>query len=84
VTLPYGYKTIKVANNSNGVAAPANTVVESGQSADQTQDTLSLNASNQWIVLDNATDDTIKFGHKLSDLSKGWHSSSDTTIGEFG
>jgi hypothetical protein len=35
-------------------------------------------------VLDNAEDDTIKFGHKLSDLSKGWHSSSDTTIGEFG
>lgn len=83
-TLPYSYKTIKVANNSNGVAAPASTVMETGQSADQTQDTLNLNASNKWIVLDNAEDDIIKFGHKLSDLPKGWHSSSDTTIKEFG
>ena len=83
VTLPYGYKTIKVANSSNEDSVPA-TIVEDGQSADQTQDTLNLNASNKWIVLDNAADNTIKFGHKLSDLSKGWHSSSDTTIGEFG
>jgi hypothetical protein len=66
VTLPYGYKIIKVANNSNGADAPNNNVAEAGQSAKETQDTLNLKASNKWVVLDNVEDDTIKFGHKLS------------------
>lgn len=61
-TLPFGFKTMKVAN-STSVATAANSIAENGQSADTTQDTLTFTASNRWIVLDNMTEDTIKIGH---------------------
>lgn len=83
VTLPYGYKTIKIANSSSKATAPA-MVVEAGQSAGQTQDTLNLNASNKWIVLDNAEGNTIKFGHKISPLNKKILNPKDTTVTHFG
>ena len=83
VTLPYGYKTIKIANSSSEATAPA-MVVEAGQSAGQTQDTLNLNASNKWIVLDNAEGNTIKFGHKISPLNKKILNPKDTTVTHFG
>lgn len=82
-TLPYGYKTIKIANSSSEATAPA-MVVEAGQSAGQTQDTLNLNASNKWIVLDNAEGNTIKFGHKISPLNKKILNPKDTTVTHFG
>lgn len=63
-TLPYGYKTIKVANTEDSVA-PASNIKEAGQIADNTQDTLTFSASNNWVKLDNNTEDTIKIGHKL-------------------
>lgn len=69
ITLPYGYKIIKIGN-SNAVTEAEMDVIED-QRADNTQDTLSLIASNKWIKLDNADEDTIKFGHKISDFVEG-------------
>ena len=72
VTLPYGYKTIKVTNTADAIVSEAETDINiNGQSADNTQDTLTLSASNRWIKLDNNDDDVIKFGHKLSDFANG-------------
>lgn len=65
VTLPYGFKTIKVTNDTT-VGAPATTINDSGQIADNTQDTLTFAATNRWVKFDNNTDDTIKVGHLLS------------------
>ena len=68
-TLPYGFKTIKASNTADTVVnAPASTINSNGQSAENTQDTLTISASNRWIKLDNNTEDTVKIGHKLSDL----------------
>ena len=72
VTLPYGYKTIKVTNTDNTTVSEANTVIKTdGQSADNTQDVLTLSASNRWIKLDNNSEDQIKIGHKRSDFVTG-------------
>lgn len=72
VTLPYGYKTIKVTNTTDATVSEAETDINTnGQSADNTQDILTLSASNRWIKLDNNEDDVIKFGHKLSDFVSG-------------
>lgn len=69
-TLPYGFKTIMVNNTvDTAVDAPALIVNNNGQSAENTQDILTISASNRWIKLDNNTEDTIKIGHKLSSLS---------------
>lgn len=65
VTLPYGFKTIKVTNDASTVADAASTILEAGQIADNTQDTLTFAASNKWIKLDNNTEDTIKIGHEV-------------------
>lgn len=73
VTLPYGFKTIKVTNNTT-VAAPAATINSAGQIADNTQDTLTFAATNRWIKLDNNTEDTIKIGHLLSPFITGTES----------
>lgn len=77
VTLPYGFKTIKVSNDSQTVADAASTVVEAGQSADNTQDTLTFSASNKWIKLDNNTEDTIKVGHLVGNIEKTVKSDTD-------
>ena len=72
VILPFGYKTIKAANTADTVvSAPASTINTNGQVADNTQDTLTFNASNRWIKLDNNTEDTVKIGHKLSAFEAG-------------
>lgn len=72
VTLPYGFKTIKVTNTADSkVEAPATTIKEAGQIADNTQDTLTFAATNRWIKLDNNTEDTIKVGHLLSPFVTG-------------
>lgn len=72
VILPFGYKTIKAANTADTVVnAPASTINTNGQIADNTQDTLTFNASNRWIKLDNNTEDTVKIGHKLSVFEAG-------------
>ena len=73
VTLPYGYKTIKVTNTEDTVVSEANAEIKSnGQSADNTQDILTLSASNRWIKLDNnSEDDQIKIGHKHSGFATG-------------
>lgn len=64
-TLPFGYKNIVTKNTEdNAVNAPAS--ITGTQSADNTQDTLNLESSNRWIKVDNATEDTVKFGHKLA------------------
>lgn len=81
--LPYGFKTIKV-ENSTEVTIPASTVSTNGQSADNTQDTLTLSASNKWIKLDDTNNDTVKIGHAISDLNAGTYTSNDTTIAKFG
>ena len=82
-TLPYGFKYIEVANDGDtSSATPAS--MTGTQTADSTQDNLKLTTSNKWILLDAGEEDTIKFGHKLSPLSKGEHASTDTTLGAFG
>ena len=68
VTLPYGFKTIKVTNDASTVTDAASTVLETGQVADNTQDTLTFSASNKWIKLDNNTEDTIKIGHEVHSI----------------
>ena len=70
VTLPYGFKTIKVTNDTT-VSAPATTINGSGQIADNTQDTLTFAATNRWVKFDNNTEDTIKVGHLLSPFVTG-------------
>ena len=72
VTLPFGYKIIKAQNTADtAVNAPSNTINANGIKANTTQDTLNINASNRWIKIDNNTEDTLKFGHKLSDFTQG-------------
>lgn len=66
-TLPYGYKIIKVTNNEE-VDEPETTIVEAGQIADNTQDTLTFSASNRWIKFDNSVEDTIQVGHRLGEF----------------
>lgn len=67
VTLPYGYKTIKVTNTDNeAVLNAAQAINSNGQIADNTQDELTLSASNRWVKLDNNTEDTIKIGHQVN------------------
>ena len=70
VTLPYGYKIIK-ASNTEDVTAPDIEIEEMGQIADNTQDIINFNASNRWIKIDNKTEDTIKFGHRLGEFAEG-------------
>lgn len=72
-TLPYGYKTI-VAKNSDAVAAaPVITTDSPNPTADNTQDTLNLTASNKWIkfnTLDNTTNpNEVQIGHILSPIA---------------
>jgi hypothetical protein len=70
--LPFGYKVIKASNTEdNVVSAPASVINTSNQIADSTQDELTLSASNRWIKIDNNTEDTVKFGHKLSTFATG-------------
>lgn len=69
-TLPYGFKTIKVTNTATDVVTDAaDTIVTAGQIADNTQDVLTFAASNKWVKLDNNTEDTIKIGHTVSEIS---------------
>ena len=72
LTLPFGFKTIKVSNTADTViAAPSTTVNADGQIADNTQDTLTFAATNRWVKFDNNTEDTIKVGHLLSPFVTG-------------
>lgn len=86
VTLPYGFKTISVANESestDGVAAAAGDVV-----ADNTQDTLTLAPGNKWIhmSIDEASDNTIIISHEVNsttsdEATTNWtQTESNTTI----
>ena len=67
---------MKVAN-STSTSDAANTILATGQSADSTQDTLTFAASNKWIVLDNASDDTIKIGHAKAGADKPTNAGED-------
>ncbi len=71
VTLPYGFKTISIAEESeyaSGVAAAAGNVV-----ADNTQDTLTLAPGNKWIHI-GASDfdniDEITLSHEVNIIEK--------------
>lgn len=85
-TLPFGYKKIAAENSDAVTAAPATTNTE--PTANNTQDTLNLTASNKWIkfnTLDNTTNpNEIQIGHILnqntSDANKDFGLSSDMTI----
>lgn len=80
ITLPYGYKVIKVNNTEDtAVNFPDVLINDNGQIANNTQDTLIFNASNRWIKFDNNTEDTIKVGHKLSNFESG---SANTLYGQ--
>jgi hypothetical protein len=68
VTLPYGFKTIKVTNNTS-IDDAASTILSAGQIADSTQDILTFSASNKWIKFDNNTEDTIKIGHAVNSIN---------------
>lgn len=72
ITLPYGYKKIEVKNSTSKNNA-LYTVTDT-PTADNTQDTLKLEASNKWIKLsttDSATENKVTFGHKYSDFVNG-------------
>lgn len=71
-TLPYGFKTIKALNTLDTVVTdPAITISANGQVADNTQDTLTFEASNRWIKFDDSKEDTIRVGHILSPMENG-------------
>ena len=69
VTLPYGFKTIAVGNESDktdGVAAAPGSVV-----AHNTQDTLAINPGNKWIHIgasDTNNKDTITLSHEVNNI----------------
>lgn len=80
ITLPYGYKVVKVNNTEDTIVTSPDILINNdGQIADNTQDTLTFNASNRWIKFDNNTEDTIKVGHKLSIFESG---SANTLYGQ--
>lgn len=69
VTLPYGFKTITVGNESESaseVAAAAGDVV-----ANNTQGTLTINPGNKWIHIGATPDeDIITLSHEINDIEK--------------
>lgn len=75
-TLPYGFKTINVGNNTTESAAPTQMGVE-GETADSTQDSLTLTPTNKWIKMVATGNNEIKFGHELTEIN----SKSDTDFG---
>lgn len=64
--LPYGFKTIHGANSSSVETGVNN--VSNDQVADNTQDTLTIAASNKWIRVDTATEDTVQLGHEVHEI----------------
>ena len=97
VTLPYGYKKIAAENSNAVTAAPVTTTTE--PTANNTQDTLNLTASNKWIkfnTLDSITNpNEVQIGHILSPITSSLtttqldsneieYKSSDTIINTFG
>lgn len=69
-TLPYGFKTINVGNDTTESVAPAQTGIK-GETADNTQDSLTFKATNKWIKMAAVGEDKenkIAFGHELSDV----------------
>jgi hypothetical protein len=70
VTLPFGYKTITIGNESTStsdVGAAAGSVV-----ADNTQDTLAINPGNKWIHIgasDTNNDDIITLSHEVNPIT---------------
>lgn len=62
--LPFGFKTIDITNNSNNTASPSQDDAGT-ETADNTQDTLKLTATNQWIKLGATGNNEIKFGHEI-------------------
>lgn len=79
-TLPYGFKTINVQNSDDSIsAAPTQTGLK-GETADNTQDSLTFEATNKWIkmaAVGENKENKIAFGHKLT----GINSKSDTDFG---
>ena len=69
-TLPYGFKTITIADESTGtdeVAAAAGSVI-----ADNTQDTLTLTPGNKWIHIgasDTDNNDIITLSHEVNTIT---------------
>ena len=76
ITLPYGFKHI-VGANSAEVVTDAISDVTTTQSADNTQDTLTIKGSNKWIKVDTATEDTVNIGHEVHAIDKTVASASD-------
>ena len=70
VTLPYGFKTIKLKTPSDEITdltADAGTMI-----ADNTQDTLNIGAGNKWIKLaSDVNSDTLTIGHTVTPFSAG-------------
>lgn len=76
VTLPYGFKTIKVSNSSATSDADS-TIKEAGQIADNTQDTLTFSSTNKWIKFDNNSEDVIKIGHEVHNITTSAKTATD-------
>ena len=72
VTLPYGYKTITIGDESastSDVNAAAGDVV-----ADNTQDTLTINPGNKWIhITADTSNDTVTISHEVNNTSSDEH-----------
>lgn len=76
ITLPYGFKHITGANSAEVVTDAISDVTKT-QSADNTQDTLTIKGSNKWIKVDTATEDTVNIGHEVHVIDKAAAAVSD-------
>lgn len=69
-TLPYSFKKIEGSNTGDDVRS--NATAETGETkviADNTQDTLTIAASNKWVHIDTATaEDTVYIGHEVHEI----------------
>lgn len=77
-TLPYNWKTITTVNST---ATTNLSTTDTSISATTNVDTLSVTASNKWILLaasSTTTKRTLNLAHALSDLSAGAHASNYT------
>jgi hypothetical protein len=68
-TLPYGYKHFNIVNNNNNQTAKVY-YTDNILTADNTQDTLKIEAINNWIALRGVEDlgsSILYLGHKMVD-----------------
>jgi len=67
VTLPYGFKTVSIGVENNGIANLAHAAGD--LVAENTQDTINVNSGNKWIKLAATADsDSVAIGHLVQSI----------------